>query len=78
MKARHLDSESRDRAVPPVQGTGGRVKGRQWGKVREGILSNFPLEVKYFQTVVQITKTKWFKTKPPQFLSSTMKIDTEW
>ena len=67
MKARHLDSGSHDSAVPPVQGTGGRVKGRQWGKVREGLSSNFPLEVKYFQTVVQITKTKLFKTKPPSF-----------
>ena len=67
MKARHLDSESGDSAVPPVQGTGGRSKGRQWGKGREGTLSNFPLEVKYFQTVVQITKTKLFKTKPPNF-----------
>lgn len=67
MKARHLDSESGDSAVPPVHRSVDRKVGSGEREERES-WSNFPLEVKYFQTVVQIKqKTKLFKTKPPNF-----------
>ena len=57
MRARHLNCESGDNVVFTYsENWRGKANGRQWGRGREGILGNFPLEVKYFRTVVQITK----------------------